>query len=143
MSHGRTPQQLNNPTNAKRPALGLLGSLLWLMATVVLVLIIAMIVSQSAGVRPRSAPVAVTSSIKAEQVVAQIQQSDLDRHLNAMQPYPTRVPGSAGIEATAQHIRATFERLGMMVVEQPVALTVPVTRYCRIRDDAGREIQDV
>jgi hypothetical protein len=120
-----------------------LASLLWVVVAVVLVLVILVVVTRTAGVRPRSVPLAVTSTITAEQVVAAVGETQLSQHLDEFASYPSRMPGSAGIAATGQYIEETFTRLGMTVLQQPVALTVPVTEYCQLLDEAGNEIAGV
>ena len=143
MPRGAQPLQQDGPGEADGPRAGAFAALLWVAAAVVLVLAILVVVSRTAGVRQRSVPLAITSQITAEQVVAEVGQAELDRHLDVFARQQSRMPGSAGIAAAGTHIEATFKRLGMRVLKQPVTLTVPVTEYCQLLDEAGNEIPGV
>ena len=117
--------------------------LAWLAVVAVVAAALAVVITRTAGVRRRAAPGEGTSAIGAEDVRRQIGPQQIDRHLAPLARFPTRIAGTEGHDAAVAHVRRTFERLRLAVLEQTVEVTVPVTRYCEVRDAGGAPIPDV
>ncbi len=117
--------------------------LAWLLVTLVFVAAAMVIMSRTAGVRRQFVPVPGTSTIDAAQVINGVSEATVRNHLDAMSAWPTRMPGTAGHDGTARHIRGVFEELGLRIVEHPFEVTVPVTVYCELLDEQGRPIPGV
>jgi hypothetical protein len=118
-------------------------NLLWLIASLTAAMSLVLLSTGTSGVRTRLPTVAGTSAITAQKVVEGITRESLEHHINAFAPYPTRMAGTPGSDHAAQHIRTTFAGAGLKVLEHPIPLTVPVTRYCQVLDRDGAEIAGV
>ena len=117
--------------------------LIGLLLSTAAILALVLLSSGTSGVRQRMPPVEATSALTAEKVVGGITSASLQRHLDAFSQYPTRMAGTPGSDHAARHIRETFDRAGLQVLEQSVPITVPVTRYCEILDAAGNPVPGV
>ena len=112
--------------------------------TVLFALVAAWLMSRTSGIKQRVVPQVSESAIGPDQIINALPASEVARHLQALAPWPTRMPGSPGHEAAARHIRQSFEQLGLKVLVHPIRVTVPVTRYCQLLDlDSGRELEDL
>ena len=56
---------------------------------------------------------------------------------------PSRLSGTPGERALSQWVEQEFSRIGLEVVVQRFAVTVPVTKWCTIQEDRGRDLPGI
>ena len=92
---------------------------------------------------PRVLPIEGVQAPNYGQVHHGIVESELRTDLEAFNASGGRFTGSSGLEQAGHHIRRTLRDAGFQILEQPVKVVVPVTRYARLLDENGSPIAGI
>lgn len=99
--------------------------------------------NRAAAPYPKVLPVEGAVLPDYEAIISTVTEDGLREDLEALCVPSSRFSGTPGCDQAADYIAARLRALGYKVLEQPLSVTVPLTRHARILDERGREIEGI
>ena len=115
------------------------------LALVLTVLCVAVLfgVNRLAAPMKKILPPTGASSPDYKMLIGEISEPSLLQDLLILSHSPSRFSGSRDCEMVGEYIAHALRESGYKVLEQPCRLTLPVTKYARVLDEAGRELDGI
>lgn len=120
----------------------IVDNLMILFAVMLVCVIVAAVGTRLAAPSTRNAPAAGTKPLDYRSVASVVTTSAIDADLRSIAGAGSRFSGSLGCDRTARFIIQQLEAAGYSVTQQPVSITVPVTRRAYLADDHGMVIPE-